>query len=62
MVQYYRYIWPRRFHILAPLKEMDSGPKSRNILCNDSFEESFKELKRMVSDGNLSNYINRRLL
>ena len=48
MVQYYRDIWPRRSHVLDPLTEAVSGPKGINILWNDSFEISFKELKRMV--------------
>ena len=56
MVQYYRDMWTRRSHVLAPLTEADSGPKGRTILCNDSLEESFKELKCMVSSEMLLNY------
>ena len=55
MVQYYRDMWPRRSHVLAPLKEAARGPKSGKILFNDALEESFKELKIMVSaDTSLS--------
>ena len=32
MVKYYRYLWTRRSHILAPLTEAASGPKGINIL------------------------------
>ena len=32
MIQYYRDMCPRRSHILDPLTEADSGPKSINFL------------------------------
>ena len=40
---------PRRSHLLALMTEADSGPKGKKILWNDALEDSFKELKRMVS-------------
>ena len=49
MFQYYRDMWPRRFHILAPLAEAASSRKGRNIFCNEALEMYFKELKQMVS-------------
>ena len=49
MVHYNRDIWPRRSHILSHLKEAVSGPRCRNILCNDTLENFFKEMKCMVS-------------
>ena len=61
MVQYYRDMWSRRSHVLAPLTEVDSGPKGRNILWNDALESSFKELKRMVSAETLLSYPNWKL-
>ena len=42
MVQYYRYMFPKRYHILAPLTEASSGSKGRKILWNYVFEESLR--------------------
>ena len=56
MVQYYRDMWPRRSHVLAPLTEAASSPKGRKILWNDALESSFKELKCMVSAETLMSY------
>ena len=56
MVQYYRDMWPRRSHILAPLTEAAIGPKGRKKLRNDALEIPFKELKRMVSAETLLSY------
>ena len=32
MVQYYKDMWPRRSHIIVPLKEAASNPKDRKIV------------------------------
>ena len=56
VVQYYRYMCLSRFHVLAPLKEANSGPKGRKMPCNDELETVFKELKYMVSTEILLNY------
>ena len=42
MVHYYKDMWPRRSHTLAPLIEAARGPKGRKILWNDALESSFK--------------------
>ena len=55
-VQYYRDMWTRWSHRLAPLTEVASGTKGRKILWDDALEISFKELKRMVSAENLLSY------
>ena len=47
---------PRRSHLLAPLTEADIGPKGKKILWNDALEDSFKEIKCMVSAETLSIY------
>ena len=56
MIQYNRYMRPRRSHVLAPLTEADNIPKSRKILWNDDLEICFKELKRMISAETLLIY------
>ena len=50
MVQFYRGMWYRRSHILAPLTDSTSVPKGRKILCNYLLEYSFKNLKHIVYD------------
>ena len=54
MVHYYRYMWPRRSHVLAPLTEADIGPNGRKIFWDDALEISFKELNGTVSAEILS--------
>ena len=49
-------MWPRRSCILALLTEADSVPKGGKILWDDALEDSFKELKRVVSAETLLSY------
>ena len=56
MVNYYRYMCPRRSHVLDTLTEAASGYKCRRMLCNNALESSFKEIKRMVSAETLLSY------
>ena len=56
MFQYYRDMWPRQSHVLAPLTEAASIPNGGKILCNKSLKSLFKELKRMVSAETLLSY------
>ena len=56
MVQYYRGMCPRQYHVLAPLKEADSGTKGRKILWNDALKFYFKELKCVISVEKLPSY------
>ena len=49
MVQYYRDMFTRWTHILDPLKETSIGPKCGKIHWNYALEESYKELRYMVS-------------
>ena len=55
MVQYYRDVWHRRYHILYPLTEAASGPKGRKY-WNDALKSSFRKLKCMVSSETLLSY------
>ena len=56
MVQYYRYVWPRQYHIISPLTKEYIGPKGRKIFWHDALEDSFKGLKCMVSAENFLSY------
>ena len=56
MVRYYRDMWPRQSHVLAPLTEAASVPKIRKIFWDDALESSFKELNRTVSAEMLLSY------
>ena len=56
MVQYYSNIWPRRSHVFYPLTEASDVPKCRKLPWDDALEDSFKELKHMVSAEILLNY------
>ena len=61
MVHYYRDMWPRRSHILAPLPQAASVTKGRKILWNDTLEISFKELNLVVSAETLLSYPDQKL-
>ena len=49
LVQYYRDLWQKRSHILAPLTDLSKGPKHKKIEWKDEHEQAFKALKLMVS-------------
>ena len=55
MFHYYRYMWSSWSHILSPLKEATSGPKGVKLIRNDKIEDSFKEIKYVVSADTLLN-------
>ena len=56
LIQYYRDMWQRRSHILAPLTEASSGPKGRKIKWTDDLEQAFCNLKKMISEETLLTY------
>ena len=56
MFQYYRDMWPRRYHILAPLTDGASVPKGRKILWNGALESYLEEIKCIFSAETLLSY------
>jgi hypothetical protein len=57
IVQYYRDLWPRRSHILAPLTEAAAGKTKRaKIKWTEELERAFLEMKKMVSKEALLTY------
>ena len=57
MIEYYRDLCPRQYHVLDPTKDEVRRPKCRKIIWNEALEESFKEIKRMVSSETLLKYL-----
>ena len=59
VIQYYRDMWPRRSHTLAPLTSListkdvtstvDKNNKLRKIVWSDSCQKAFDDMKRLVS-------------
>jgi len=57
IVQYYRDLWPRSGHILAPLTEAAAGKTKRaRIKWTDELERAFLEMRKMVSKEALLTY------
>ena len=48
MVNYYRDVWKRRSHILAPLATL-AGRSAKKYIWTDEHQKSFEEAKRMVA-------------
>ena len=57
IVQYYRNMFTIKPHVLTPLKEASISAKSKNILWNNDLSVDLWELKQMVSDETLLNYL-----
>ena len=49
-------MWSRNSHVLTLLAEAEGGPKDRRILWNDPIEDSFSEIKCIISYETLMNY------
>ena len=46
--QYYGDILSQRFHVIAPMLEVSTEEKGREILCNNNIEDDFKYIKKGV--------------
>jgi len=49
IVQYYRDMWKRRSHILAPLTALTKGAKRKPIHWNHKLQKAFDNIKQVVS-------------
>ena len=57
LVQYYRDLWPRRSHVLAPLTEAAAGKAKRaKIKWTEELERAFQDLKKLVAKDTMLNY------
>ena len=55
MIQYYRDMWKRHYHILAPITEASSGKRVKQIRWTKYIEKSFLDIKRIVLEKTLLN-------
>ena len=58
MVQYYRDIWQKRSHILAPLTELTGGKKKKKFEWNESCEKAFVTTKELMAKDVMLAYPN----
>ena len=56
MVQYYRDLWSRRYHILQPFTEVSAGKIGTKIKWTPELESAFHYVKKMVCQETLLNY------
>ena len=54
LVTYYRDMWPRRSHILAPLTDLLRTPKT--FRCNDECTAAFQKMKALIASDALLAY------
>ena len=54
VINYYRYIWPRRSHTFAPLTKLTSI--KRKFKWKKVEQDAFEEIKRIVARGTLLTY------
>jgi hypothetical protein len=49
MMQYYRDMWPKRSHILAPLTAASSSKNKKTFKWTDAMENAFCEMKKIMA-------------
>ena len=54
VINYYRYMWPRRSHTLAPLTKLT--PINRKFKWTKVEQDAFDKIKRIVTRDALLNY------
>ena len=58
MVNFYRDMWPRRTHMLAPFTALSSGPRKKKVEWTEELEVAFNQLKAVISKDALMAYLN----
>ena len=53
LVQYYRDVWPRRSHILAPLSDKSSSKNKKKFVWTEEIQQAFEAMKKMVAKETL---------
>ena len=56
MVQFYRDMWKRCSHILAPFTDLASGPKQKKIKWTPDLEKAFQDIKKAIATDKLLHY------
>ena len=49
MVQYYRDIWPKRSHILAPLIDSSSSKNKKQLIWTKEMDKAFIQMKQIIA-------------
>ena len=61
MVTYYRDMFPRRSHILAPFTDLAGLPKKTKIVWTETLDKAFKQVKDILVQDCLMAYPNHNL-
>ena len=56
MINFYRDLWPRRSHTLAPLTKLSAVKKKRDFYWGAEEQNAFEEAKRMLANNALLAY------